>query len=66
MSLRHNFEFWNDGTLRCILVAEKMPAGYVVQVLNRNNAIVYERCDTDEQAAALAAWLRKVFVDESR
>jgi hypothetical protein len=63
-ALRHNFEFWKHGAVRCVLVAEKTPAGYVVQVISHDTAVVYERCETEEQAEALAGWFWKVFVDQ--
>jgi hypothetical protein len=64
--LTHNHQFWLTGSLRCVLVAQKSPAGYVVQVLNFANPLASERCDTVEHAAALAKHFWSEFVDEGR
>jgi hypothetical protein len=62
-AFRHNHEFWASGSLRCILVAQKTPPGYIVQVLNKGTPITYERCESDDHAAEQAEHFRKLFTD---
>jgi hypothetical protein len=54
---------WIDRELRCILVAQKIPAGYIVQVSDKGSPIAYERCQSFDEATEHAERFRKMFVD---
>jgi len=54
---------WTNGAIRCVLVKQREPPMYVVQVFNGTRVVCTELVEHPEEAGEVAATLCGVFID---